>query len=228
VYKGDFIGSIGQVALDSKGQIYIGDLINGNIHLFSPSGKYIKQIGRKGNGPGEFQYIWGLQVIEKDSIYVLDGGLNRITVFAPDQFDYPAYTIKVIGGPNGEAITTVGLQNGGTNGLWMYKNNIFVSYQMYYSNENLNKLHYLKIYRLNHKGKIADKTPLVNIRGMDRLITQGKGFMISNMPFGQVPIIQLGSECYFYFGNSDDFNIKSVDLTGKIVRELSTKKNRLE
>ena len=221
VYKGNFIGSIGQVALDSKEQVYIGDFINHDIHIFSPTGKYIKQIGREGKGPGEFQYIWGLQIGQKDSLYVLDGNLNRITVFTPNQFDYPAYTIALDNGPNGEAITGVGWHGFGANGLWVNKNSrIFVAYQEYYSKANLNKQHHLKIFIVNRKGEIVYKTSLINIKGMDRLINVSKGFMVSIMPFGQTPVVHLGPDGYFYFGNSDIFDIKAIDVSGNLKREL--------
>jgi len=228
IYKGDFIGSVSQVALDSKGKIYVSDLTNNCIHLFFNSGKYLKHIGREGKGPGEFEDISGLQISKKDSLYVLDGKINRITVFSSGKFEHPIYTINIPGGIINNFISSVGWLNGNVinNGLWVdASNNIFVSYSETFSAGNLDKPHYLKIYKLNHLGKFADKNPLIKIKNNERLILKGgnSSFSVLRMPFGQTPIVEIGSDGYLYFANSDVFDIKAIDISGKIVRNLKYK-----
>ncbi len=45
-------------------------------------------IGEKGDGPREFQFATSAVIGPKGSVYVLDTGLRRVTVFAPDDFRF--------------------------------------------------------------------------------------------------------------------------------------------
>ena len=225
IYTGDFIGSIGQVVIDSKENVYIGDLINNTIHLFSPNGKYIKQIGREGKGPGEFKYIIGVQIGQKDSLYILDGKLNRITIYSPDKYENPAYIIRIPSNNINFYVSSVGWLNGNSinNGLWIdHDNNYFVCYRESFSADNLNKPHYLAVYRLNKLGKFANKKPLIKIKDNGHLVIKGSGssFSVGHMPFGQVPIIEIGNDGYLYYASSDILDIKAIDVSGNLKRKL--------
>ena len=58
------------IAFDNQGNIYVLDSGNHRIQKFSADGKYIASIGRKGQGPAEFQYPSSLDVDSKGYIYV--------------------------------------------------------------------------------------------------------------------------------------------------------------
>jgi hypothetical protein len=74
-------------AVNEEGNIYIGDYQDSSIKVFDPQGKYIKTIGRKGNGPGEFQTIGELSFLPDGRFLVMDWGQRRISFFsADDQF----------------------------------------------------------------------------------------------------------------------------------------------
>lgn len=222
--KGDFIGEISQVCVDSKGRIYIGDFINKKIHQFSHYGKYITSIGRDGMGPGEFQFIWGLQVGPKDSLFVLDGQLNRITIFSTK--DFTNYrTIRIPPVINDFYITSLGWLNESliNNGLWLsYDGELLVSYSMPYAPHNLQEEHFVKIYRISRSGKVVGNVPLLKLKADDRLIIKGggKGFSVSLMPFGQTPVVKMWKNRIIYYGNTDNFEIKGMNLKGEIVRTL--------
>ena len=74
-------------AVNEEGNIYIGDYQDSSIKVFDPQGKYLKTIGRKGNGPGEFQSILVLSFLPDGRYLVLDSEQMRISCFsADDQF----------------------------------------------------------------------------------------------------------------------------------------------
>ena len=49
-----FFKSLGTVACDAEGNIYVVDSGAKNIKKFNSHGKFLKTIGREGQGPGEF------------------------------------------------------------------------------------------------------------------------------------------------------------------------------
>ncbi|HEK85202.1 MAG TPA: hypothetical protein ENO29_02435 [Candidatus Aminicenantes bacterium] len=71
-----FFGVAGAV-LDDQGNVYICDSKGSFLRKYDSDGKFIKEIGRYGQGPGEFSNtISGLYLC--DGLFVLDTGNNRI------------------------------------------------------------------------------------------------------------------------------------------------------
>ena len=60
------------IALDSNDNIYIMDSGNSRIQKFDSKGQFLQTIGRKGQGPGEFERPRRLSIDSQDNIYVED------------------------------------------------------------------------------------------------------------------------------------------------------------
>jgi len=74
------------VAIAPNGDIFVGDGHNigtGNARVikFSKDGKFIKQWGGHGSGPGQFEVPHGLAFDSKGRLFVADRGNNRIQIF---------------------------------------------------------------------------------------------------------------------------------------------------
>ena len=75
------------VTADSKGRVYVeADRVYG-ILVFSGEGGFIRQIGREGEGPGEFKFEPGMYIGPRDSVYTFDLVSDRLTIFSPDEFE---------------------------------------------------------------------------------------------------------------------------------------------
>jgi hypothetical protein len=77
------------LAVDSEDNIYVADAGNSRIQKFNKNGNYILTIGRKGQGPGEFELPTDLEidvttghiyVVDRNDLYVLGG--RRIQIFS--------------------------------------------------------------------------------------------------------------------------------------------------
>lgn len=84
---------ITDVAVDSRGLTYVGDLF-GQIMVLRQEGTLERRLGRNGAGPGEYQSIGTVHLLEDDSLYVYDGYAQRATVYAPHS-DRVAYTTRL-------------------------------------------------------------------------------------------------------------------------------------
>jgi len=88
------------ITFDSHGNMYILDTGNHRIQKFNPDGKFLASIGRKGQGPAEFQYPLSLDIDSEGYLYVADSGNQRIQVLKPDGSDHKTMQmIKVAVGP---------------------------------------------------------------------------------------------------------------------------------
>jgi len=61
------------LGMDSQGNIYVMDTGNYRIQKFNSSGEYLQTIGKKGQGPGEFDRMQSFYIDGEDSIYVSSG-----------------------------------------------------------------------------------------------------------------------------------------------------------
>jgi hypothetical protein len=90
-----FGSSVLRLAVDSKGMIYVGDWMNSCVWMFDPGGTSLGATGRRGQGPGEFQAVHGVDVGRGDSLFVFDANSRRLSAFAPGTPPELAYTLRI-------------------------------------------------------------------------------------------------------------------------------------
>ncbi len=78
--KGNYFHLPSDLAMGTDGSIFVSDCYLHQILKFDENGKYIKSIGKKGEGPGEFICPRKIRVASDNSIFVLEGGKPRIQV----------------------------------------------------------------------------------------------------------------------------------------------------
>jgi len=72
------------IAVDEEGNVYVLDSGNHRIQKFDPQGNYLASFGRRGQGPGEFQYPQSLDIDAQGLMYVSDSGNQKIQILKPD------------------------------------------------------------------------------------------------------------------------------------------------
>ncbi len=72
------------MAVDGSGSVFILDSGNQRVQVFGRDGRFLRTIGRKGQGPGEFEYPRSIDVDGQGRLYVLDDRQKRLQIFAPD------------------------------------------------------------------------------------------------------------------------------------------------
>jgi hypothetical protein len=72
------------MAVDGSGSLYILDSGNQRIQVFGPDGKYIRTIGRKGQGPGEFESLNSIAVDGEDHACLCFLYQNRVEKYSPE------------------------------------------------------------------------------------------------------------------------------------------------
>jgi hypothetical protein len=87
------------IVRDSVGNLYLLDTGSNRIQKLDSEGKFIKTIGRKGQGPGEFQAATSMDIDKDNSLFVFDLGSRRIEVLSSE--GKPLRTIKFRAVPPG-------------------------------------------------------------------------------------------------------------------------------
>lgn len=78
-------GRIGDLGVTSSGSIAVIDQLAGEVRIFGRDGKWVRTIGRRGEGPGELSRSANAVIpLAGDSLLVADAGTHRLTIFASD------------------------------------------------------------------------------------------------------------------------------------------------
>lgn len=81
------------VAVMSDGGIVVVDTFNAALIRFSPEGKYVLSIGKRGDSPGDLSTVSSVAVDSEDHIYATDTRLHNVTIF-----DKNGATLLAVGG----------------------------------------------------------------------------------------------------------------------------------
>lgn len=77
-----FHGVTGATRL-SDGRIVVAEASTSRVRYFSPDGRFLHAVGRRGRGPGEFQFLRQLRQVGGDSLLAWDHAQNRVTILDP-------------------------------------------------------------------------------------------------------------------------------------------------
>ncbi|WDP92525.1 MAG: hypothetical protein HUN04_23495 [Desulfobacter sp.] len=81
--KGQLFANTG-IGIDKDDNIYVGELGNNRVQVFSRTGKHITMWGTKGSGKGQFGNIHGVFVDKTTGwVYIADTANDRVQVYAP-------------------------------------------------------------------------------------------------------------------------------------------------
>lgn len=70
--------------VDAKGFIFICDYKDPSVKVFDSQGQFVRTVGRKGSGPGEFQNAGRIALLPDSRLLVLDWELRRTSLFSAD------------------------------------------------------------------------------------------------------------------------------------------------
>lgn len=85
------------VRLFPDGRIVFYDDATGAVRIFSAEGSQLVSFGRKGEGPGEFQYVSSLILAGGDTIAIHDPGSSRVTVVETTTGDARMFSVPPMG-----------------------------------------------------------------------------------------------------------------------------------
>jgi outer membrane protein assembly factor BamB len=108
-----FCGATG-VAFRKDGHFYVGDgYLNARVVEYAADGRKLREWGRKGGGPGEFNLVHDISAAADGTIYVADRENGRVQWFDPDgrylgEKHFGGQAFSVAAGPDG--MVYVGVQ----------------------------------------------------------------------------------------------------------------------
>lgn len=212
-----FLGSWLSAEVDKHGRVFVADNRETVIHLYNPDGTYNQQIGREGEGPGEYRNIGQMRTDDR-YFYLMDRNLNRITRYDLDTFE-------VVGDD------TIPVNQDETDGHYRYPNTFYLMPDGRYlirfgmafsagnsdSDDNSRKI----------EGKILD--PETETYAQENLFTfqdsealvhrEGRSMMVMSVPYKRSSQVTYRNE-KIYHGWSENFLLKVYDGSGTYQRAI--------
>lgn len=199
------IGLIQGIAVDEESRVYVGDYINMQVHRYTPEGAYDDSFGGRGQGPGEFQSISGMDMGPNDSLFVHDRMARRIVAFSTDNMGRSTTTLipsrddglnpSMLGGP------LVGLH-----GIWVLPDGEkVVASGRGFSPENRNeedrniRLHFL-----------GEEDAIATLSDREFIVFENGGFSVRLMPFGQRTVVTVDQDGDILYGMNEGIEIQRV------------------
>jgi hypothetical protein len=78
------LGEVEGVAVGRDGRIYVADAQVPVVRMYDASGRFVRNLGRAGAGPGEYDELAGLRTLPDGRVAIWDHDNSRITVFSAD------------------------------------------------------------------------------------------------------------------------------------------------
>lgn len=73
-----------KIRVDAKDNIYVSDAVDKTIKIFDRNGKWIKNVGKRGQGPGEYMAINDFDVSRDGRIFISDIRQHRVSILSSD------------------------------------------------------------------------------------------------------------------------------------------------
>lgn len=77
-------GDVRRVAFDAQGRLYVFDRQSDRVTVVDRDGSFLREIGRPGEGPGEFRSPFDVSVLHDGTVVVADIGHRAYQLFGPD------------------------------------------------------------------------------------------------------------------------------------------------
>lgn len=203
-----FFTEIAQVGVDRLDRAYLSN--DEAIHIYNNNGNYIRSVGRKGRGPGEFQVIHNFKV-KDGKLYVYDANMSRISIFNLNTFELDnELSLSSKDGMIG--LGEFGVRNDGSLILGMVesrkKQNSIITekYMHYYSMDSSGKLSRNEIVTT----KLSDYFELENRNGTS----------YPPIPFDRTTKFSLSISDKMYLAWTDEIAIKVFDLSGNYIKGI--------
>ncbi len=181
---------IRSMVIDDAGRIYVLDRRDPHLRVFERNGAYIRTIGRKGQGPGEFTMPLGVSITRQNEL-VVDDFRSRLAFFSLEGEFKRNLQVATIG------LLGIDIDSeGNLIGITIVREEENPRYELKKFDSDLNYLHSLG----------SSPTPSANPAGFN--------------PFGGIIRYQIDSNDQVICGYPEDYEIKIFDKEGNLKRKI--------
>jgi len=193
---------------DEDGNFYVSDMEALRIQKYSPEGKYLLTIGRKGQGPGEFQSLSVIRFDREDYLYICDVTGRKVSFFNKEgEF---LKQIKMPGAYENLYINSKGLMVANKYEQVMSENALTMLSTAELLDKNFTQI--AELHRIKREMALPGRDLSARIQIMAN--------MINLVVFQPQEFLTLARNDSIYFGHPEKYEIDIFSPEGKPVRKI--------
>ncbi len=205
-----FIGSIQDLDVTTDGRMVVLDGEAAHLKVLRPDGSLLDTLGRRGQGPGEFQRPTTVEVARGDSIYVFDAGPERLTVFTLSPSPSMSRSVAIAREQGSRGTDAWGFLRT----VRMLGDSLAARFWPYYAREEGYRQPAPVIWRsMSDEGVLGD-TLLRERRAHISISFDGQGVGIEALPFDRKTVAAPGPNGRLYHGWTDSLQINATAPDG--------------
>lgn len=209
------------IEITESGKIFMGDSRSFGIHMFDIDGSYLRSLGRKGYGPGEYGGIGNMQIVS-DSLVVFDYVRAKMVKYSLESLEFTE-----VAGVGADPVNLDEFEelSGWFSSYRMLRHDgtLLVGFMEHPTDArkgaptyNLNQVRPIKHYFMNQEKKIISDE-LFELKDREDLVADVDGkhlFNLAPFPFLDRPLIAISDDDYTYTNWTENFLIKVYDPNG--------------
>jgi len=213
------VGNIAAFTVDELNRVFIADMNQTTIHVFSSKGKYITSLGRPGKGPGEFGAVTPHTTLKiySDKLYVTGIPFfppREAQVFKLNDLSF-SYTLPLV---------AENRKNYNLKGYYpfqifpLHEGKFIVSYRRSSTEFKYRaKKKLIKYFIQNRKGKIVSNGPIFKQKGRTYLIYKypNESWIIHSFPFFEKSLFEVSKDDHLFAARTETFQVGVFTLQGK-------------
>jgi len=193
----EMIAQVTFFVVDENGTIYALDWKANNIKVFDKNGKFVRTIGKQGQGPGEINFPSGLLITPENELLVEDAGNRRLAYFTLE-----GEFLRNVSVADKTSLTNLVMDNeGNVLGRQFIIEEGDMSFEIRKFDKDLNNLFTIESIPFTFRDPQKDK--------MD--------------PFDFVQVYFFDSEGQIYYGNPKEYEIQIFSSEGKLKKKIMKK-----
>ena len=208
------LGRVTGLAVDSQRRVYVADAVWDGIAMLGADLTLEREVGRRGEGPGEFRWLATIDILAGDSLYVFDGGLGRVTVFEPSAHAVAyTYTVTLPGLNSPRGLWRIPRQ-GGYVGV---RSPPVTTTQTERDDQRRSDI----VFSLRSDGEMESDSILA-VPSAEPLIVRSAGsVMVGAHPYGSEPFLSLLGDDLLVYADSRLPSVSVLDLDGTVHRSFA-------
>ncbi len=213
----DSLGDLSGIAVDRTGNVYVSDRAAIKIWVFDSTGRSLDAIGRKGEGPGEFESPTGIAIGPDDRLYVRDVYFVSIFGAEPTTGRLSRYIDNFRGPLYGDWRSTRASRFSTTNRMY---------YPAYTFSDRTARTAVYHIYEFPD-GLVTDSLDVPGFTGAPAgwasyPISAGSGRILrglNHVPFAPLPVWDVTPRGTLISGDGRTYVLRETDRAGALLRE---------
>lgn len=209
------LSTIGQINFDNNGNIIFTDNPERTFYYIDTNGNLIQKFGSQGSGPGEFEMIANVNMIDGNRMIIPDFSQRRLSDFRLSDGEWSFYGNFMLNDDPSQFVNTL---------LQLSDGSFLANNPMRQAGQNMpesGRVTAQKMYfdRINLDGEVIEED-FIEVTVGSFYFDQSEGFRFAAIPFREADVLHVSPSGFIYLASNQETRIRKYNQDLELVREF--------